>query len=115
MKIFFENYADDLLVETELPLEGSLEQAIEIFHNLPDYDGSYIGFVNRDGNTIQISKYDRFLFLVEIPIYNEQGSYSILFTYYQVKQLIENIYKGFDPYNIQGLKFEYYVKENATK
>ena len=68
-----------------------------------------------DGNTIQISKYDRFLFLVEIPIYNEQGSYSILFTYYQVKQLIENIYRGFDPYNIQGLKFEYYVKENATK
>ena len=51
MKIFFENYADDLIVETELPLEGSLQQAIEIFHNLPDYDGSYIGLVNQDGYT----------------------------------------------------------------
>ncbi len=115
MKIFFENYADDLNVETELPLQGSLEQAIEIFHNLPDYDGSYIGFVNRDGNTVQISKYDRFLFLVEIPVYEEQAAYSVLFNYFQVKQLIENLFKGFDPYTIQGLKFEHYLKEKATK
>ncbi len=99
MKIFFENYADDLQVETELPLEGSLSQAIEIFHNLPDYDGSYIGLMNQDGNTVQISKYDRFLFLVEIPVYQEQASYSVLF----------------DPYNIKGLKFEQYLTKKATK
>lgn len=115
MKIFFENYADDLTVETELPLEGSLSQAIEIFHNLPDYDGSYIGFENQAKNTVQISKYDRFLFLVEIPVYEEQASYSILFTYFKVKQLIIDLYNGFDPYTIKGLKFEYYLKENATK
>jgi len=115
VKIFFENYADDLTVETELPLEGSFSQAIEIFHNLPDYDGSYIGFVNQDRNTVQISKYDRFLFLVEIPVYEEQASYSTLFTYFQVKQLITDLYNGFDPYNIKGLKFESYLNENATK
>ncbi|MGV0948774.1 hypothetical protein ACTS91_13750 [Empedobacter falsenii] len=115
MKIFFENYADDLLVETELPLEGSLSQAIEIFHNLPDYDGSYIGLMNQDGNTVQISKYDRFLFLVEIPVYQEQASYSVLFTYFQVMQLLEDLYKGFDPYNIKGLKFEQYLSKKATK
>ncbi|WP_413533525.1 hypothetical protein [Empedobacter brevis] len=115
MKIFFENYADDLHVETELPLEGSLSQAIEIFHNLPDYDGSYIGLVNRDGNTVQISKYDRFLFLVEIPLYQEQASYSALFTYFQVMQLFQDLYKGFDPYNIKELKFEPYITEKATK
>ncbi|MEG0930357.1 hypothetical protein [Algoriella sp.] len=115
MKIFFENYADDLIVETELPLEGSLQQAIEIFHNLPDYDGSYIGLVNQDGNTVQISKYDRFLFLVEIPVYEEQASYSTLFTYFQVKQLLINLYQGFDPYTIKGLKFEPYLTEKATK
>ena len=115
MKIFFENYADDLIVETELPLEGSLQQAIEIFHNLPDYDGSYIGLVNQDGNTVQISKYDRFLFLVEIPVYEEQASYSTLFTYLQVKELLINLYQGFDPYEISNLKFETYLTEKATK
>ncbi|CAM3387434.1 hypothetical protein [uncultured Empedobacter sp.] len=115
VKIFFENYADDLQVETELPLDGSLSQAIEIFHNLPDYDGSFIGLINRDGNTVQISKYDRFLFLVEIPVYHEQASYSTLFTYFQVMQLLHDLYKGFDPYNIKGLKFEQYLSEKATK
>ncbi|MDM1070997.1 hypothetical protein HX001_00660 [Empedobacter brevis] len=115
MKIFFENYADDLQVETELPLEGSLSQAIEIFHNLPDYDGSYIGLVNRDGNTVQISKYDRFLFLIEIPVYQEQASYYALFTYFQVIQLLQDLYKGFDPYTIKGLKFEQYLNKKATK
>lgn len=115
MKIFFENYADDLQVETELPLEGSLSQAIEIFHNLPDYDGSYIGLMNQDGNTVQISKYDRFLFLIEIPVYQEQASYYALFTYFQVMQLLQDLYKGFDPYTIKGLKFEQYLNQKATK
>ena len=115
MKIFFENYADDLQVETEFPLEGSLEQAIDIFHNLPDYDGSFIGFINQDGNTVQISKYDRFLFLVEIPIYDQNASYFKLFNYFQVRNLIDHLYNGFDPYNIPDLKFEPYIKEKATK
>ncbi len=115
MKIFFENYADDLNVETELPLEGSLEQAIEIFHNLPDYDGSFIGLVNRDGNTVQISKYDRFLFLIEIPLYEQHAAYSTLFTYFQVMNLFKQLFQGFDPYTIPNLKYEQYLTEKATK
>ncbi|QTV05235.1 hypothetical protein [Faecalibacter bovis] len=115
MKIFFENYADNLCVETDFPLVGSLEQAIDIFHNLPDYDGSFIGFVNDDGNTVQISKYDRFLFLVEIPVYDQGASYSKLLNYFQVKNLIEHLYNGFDPYDIPDLKFEQYITEKATK
>jgi len=115
VKIFFENYADDLNVETNFPLEGSLEQAIDIFHNLPDYDGSFIGFENNDGNTVQISKYDRFLFLVEIPVYEQQGAYTKLFHYQQVRNLIDYLYEGFDPYDIPDLKFEQYITEKATK
>lgn len=114
MKIFFENYADNLLVETNFPLEGSLEQAVDIFHNLPDYDGSFIGFVNEDGNTVQISKYDRFLFLVEIPVEDQDASYYKLFNYYQIKNLIEHLFNGFDPYDIPDLKFEPFIKEKAT-
>ena len=114
MKIFFENYADELIVETDFPLEGSLEQAIDIFHNMPDYDGSFIGFVNNDGNTVQISKYDRFLFLVEIPVYELNGAYTKLFNYHQVKNLIEFLYQGFDPYDIPDLKFEPYINKEIT-
>ena len=115
MKIFFENYADNLVVETDFPLEGSVEQAIEIFHSLPDYDGSFIGFVNNDGNTVQISKFDRFLFLVEIPVYEQNGAYTKLFHYQQVRNLIDYLYQGFDPYDIPDLKFEPYITEKATK
>ncbi|WP_322970234.1 hypothetical protein [Faecalibacter sp. LW9] len=115
MKIFFENYADEIFVETDFPLEGSLEQAVDIFHNLPDYDGSFIGFVNKDGNTVQISKYDRFLFLVEIPVDDQNASYYKLFNYYQARNLIDHLFNGFDPYNIPDLKFEPYIKQKATK
>lgn len=115
MKIFFENYADEIFVETDFPLEGSLEQAVDIFHNLPDYDGSFIGFVNQDGNTVQISKYDRFLFMVEIPVYDQDASYYKLFNYFQVRNLIDHLFNGFDPYDIPDLKFEPFIKQKATK
>ncbi len=111
MNIFFHNIADNLEVETDEPLFGSLEQAVEIFHNLPDYDGSYLGLVNTDGNVVQISKYDRFLFLIEIPIYEQQGAYSVLFTYFQVMDLLAKLYQGFDPYDIPGLNFDKYIEE----
>ena len=92
----------------------TLEDAI--IQGRPEYKTfDLFGLVNQDGNTVQISKYDRFLFLVEIPVYEEQASYSTLFTYFQVKQLLINLYQGFDPYTIEGLKFEPYLTEKATK
>ncbi len=103
MKIFFQNIADELEVTIENPLECSLEQAIEIFHLMPDYDGSHVGFITDHSVIMQITKYDRFLFLIDLMDFNNQLSKEKLLHYQQVYDLILSVFDGYNPEEMDDL------------
>ncbi|MDK7374558.1 hypothetical protein QP519_03285 [Weeksella virosa] len=104
MKVFFQNIADELEIPLESPLPCSFGQAIDIFHSMPDYDGSHIGFLTDKGTYLQVTKYDRFLFLIDIMDFENHQSHETLMHYQQVYQLIKDLFEGFDPYALPNLE-----------
>lgn len=106
MKLFFENISAFEKVSRDNPLESSVEQALEIFENLPQDDGSSMGFVDSNNILIEFSKYNRFLWLVEIPIFEKNGSFQALCNKHQCKRVIRQLFKGTDPFLTCEFEFE---------
>jgi hypothetical protein len=109
MKLFFENFTEEAKVPMDFPLDAVLEQALEVFENLPEDDGSSFGLVNEQNVVIQFSKYNKFLWLVEIPDVNKNGIYQCTCNRNQCIRLIQDIFSGADPFSVCAFKFESYL------
>ena len=109
MKLFFENITEDIKVPMDFPLEAVLEQALEIFEQLPEDDGSSFGIVNDQQIVVQFSKYNRFMWLVEIPDVSKHGVHKAICNRHQCVRLIEDIFSGADPFFLVEFKFESYL------
>lgn len=109
MKLFFENITDHMKVPIDFPLEAVLEQALEVFEQLPEDDGSTFGIVNETGVVLQFSKYNKFLWLVEIPDIPKNGTHQTHCNRHQCIRLIEDVFAGADPFTLSEFKFESYL------
>ncbi|MFA7447724.1 MAG: hypothetical protein WCY77_04745 [Weeksellaceae bacterium] len=106
MKLFYENISARDRVSRQSALESSLEQALEVFEYLPEDDGSSMGFIHEDNIVIQILKYNRFLWLIEIPVFAENGAFQATCNRNQCKRIIARLFSGDDPFSICDFKFE---------
>lgn len=109
MKLFFENITDNMKIPMDFPLDAVLEQAMDIFEQLPEDDGSSFGIVNDKNIVIQFSKYNKFLWLVEIPDMSRNGIHQSFCNRHQCIRLIEDIFSGADPFTLSEFKFESYL------
>lgn len=109
MKVFFENLTQNTKIPIDFPLEAVKEQALEIFQSLPEDDGSYFGLVNDSGGVLQFSKYNRFMWLVEIPDMANHGYFQSICNKNQCEKLIFSVFEGVDPMEVYPFKFESYL------
>jgi len=109
MKLFFENITENIRVPVDFPLDAVLEQALDIFEQLPEDDGSSFGIVNDTNMVIQFSKFNKFIWLVEIPDISKNGIYQSHCNRNQCIRLIEDIFSGADPFTLSEFKFESYL------
>lgn len=106
LKMYIYNYTHKVKVSIHKPLEASLEQALEVFDELPQTDGSYFGLINEKEICCQFSKYNKFIWLLEIPFPEKKGNYQIFLTPNKCKSIIHELFNGLDPLKIKGLIFE---------
>lgn len=106
MKVFFENISEEIRVPSEEPLESALEQALDIFDNLPEDDGSSFGLLNDNEISIQFFKLNKFLWLVEIPDSNRKGVYRAMVNKSKCIKLITAFFSDRDPFEICSFEFE---------
>ncbi len=109
MYVFFQNYSQRIGVSSKNPLEGSVWQVLEIFEHLPEDDGSFLGLQNEDKASIQISKYNKYVWLIEMPVPEKGGSFQGFYTRIKVKEIIESLFNGLPFHKIPGLTFEKYL------
>jgi len=109
MKLFFENVTEDEKVPMDFPLEAVLEQVLDLFGQLPESDGSSFGLVTDSNLVIQFSKYNRFMWMVEIPEIIKMGVHRAILNKYQCVRLIEDLYTGADPFTVCEFKFKSYL------
>lgn len=106
MKVSFHNVNLEIEVAENAPLDASIEQVMDIFLHLPEDDGSFLTLINNDNIHTRFSKYNKFVWLVEIPVPMRKGIYQIFLTKRRCFILIEDIFNGVDPLSINGLMFE---------
>ena len=106
LKVFFQNFTNKMKVSIHKPLDAVLEQVLEVFEFLPQHDGSYLGIISEQEITIQFTKYNKFVWLIEIPIPEKKGSYQMFLTDHKCKRIITSIFEGINPLEINGLIFE---------
>lgn len=109
MKLFFENITEQEKIPMDFPLDAVLDQALDLFEQLPQDDGSSFGIVNESKTVVQFSKYNKFFWLVEIPDTSKHGVYHALLNQNQCTRLIENLFLGEDPFSVNEFKFESYL------
>ena len=109
MKLFFDNITEQEKIPMDFPLDAVLDQALDLFEQLPRDDGSSFGIVNENNTVVQFSKYDKFLWLVEIPDTSKHGVYQAFLNQNQSIRLIENLFLGEDPFSVNEFKFESYL------
>lgn len=109
MKLFFENISEQMKVQMDFPLDAVLEQALDIFEQLPEDDGSTFGIVNDVGTVVQFSKYNKFLWLVEIPDIPKNGIHQAFCNRHQCMRIIEELFAGADPFTLSEFNFESYL------
>lgn len=109
MKLFFENISDQIRVPVDYPLDAVLEQALDVFEQLPEDDGSSFGIVNETNTVIQFSKFNKFVWLVEIPDLPKNGTHQTHCNRNQCIRMIEDIFGGADPFTLSEFKFESYL------
>ncbi len=106
LKLYFYDFNSKTQVSIHEPLESCLEQALEVFSGIKENSNSYLGIISAHDSTVQISKYNKFVWLIEIPHHKKKGSYKIFLTPNKVETLIKDLYKGFNPLKINGLIYE---------
>ncbi len=88
------------------PMDAGLEQALEIYKWISQDSNSYMGLISKQGHTVEFSKYNKFVWKVEIPHKSKKGKYQIFLTPMKLKQLISDLFNGQNPMKINGLMFE---------
>lgn len=88
------------------PLEGSLEQVLDMFDHLPQNDGSYLGIYSAQDIHCIISKYNKFVWLMEIYPKGKKGVYQIFLTTTKTREVIKELFAGLNPLKINGLSYE---------
>ncbi len=106
LKLYFYHFENQITISIHEPLFSSKEQGKELFEQIEKSSNSYIGFISAQGHTVEISKYNKFVWLIEIPLQKKKGKYQIFLTPNKVKALIDDLYEGFNPLKINGLMFE---------
>lgn len=106
MKLFFENISACERISRSFPLESSVEQALEIFENLPENDGSSMGFIDSNNILIEFQKFNQFLWLIEIPVFSENGSFQAVCNRHQCKRVIKQLFQGVDPFLTCDFEFQ---------
>lgn len=109
MKLFFDNISEQMKVQMDFPLDAVLEQALEVFMQLPEDDGSTFGIVNEQNVVVQFSKYNKFLWLVEIPDVKNNGIHQAFCNRNQCLRFLEDLFSGADPFTLSEFKFESYL------
>lgn len=109
MRVYFQNYRDKTGVGSSHPLEGSIWQALDIFDNLPEDDGSFFGIVDEDDEALQFIKYNKYVWLIEIPKPDLGGSYQGYFTKNKCRKIISEVFAGLPLSQVTGLSFEKYL------
>ena len=106
LQLYYFDATENQGISIHEPLFSSTEQALEIFEIIADDTNSFLGIISHNKYAVQFSKYNKFVWLVEIPHQTKKGCYQIFLTPNKAKNLIEDIYKGFNPLKINGLMFE---------
>jgi len=109
MRLYFQDYNKKLCVPTASPLEASVWQALDIFNNLSEDDGSMIGLVDDENEALQFMKYNKYVWLIEIPKPELGGSYQGYFTKNKCRKIISEIFAGLPLSQVTGLSFEKYL------
>lgn len=109
MRVYVQNYRDKISIPTSRPLDGSVWQALDIFDNLPEEDGSFIGIVDEADEVLQFMKYNKYVWLIEIPKPDLGGSYQGYFTRNKCRKIISEVFEGLPLSQVTGLSFEKYL------
>lgn len=109
MKLFFENITEDIKVPMDFPLEAVLEQALDVFAQLPEDDGSTFGIVTEKEVTVQFRKYNQFMWLIEIPDVPKHGVHQAICNRNQCIRIIEDLFSGADALTVTQFKFQSYL------
>ncbi len=106
LKIYFYDFENQIQLSIHEPLEASLEQTLEVYQSVSQNSNSYMGIISLQGHTVEFSKYNKFVWKVEIPHKRKKGSYQIFLTPTKLKNLIIELFEGKNPMKINGLMFE---------
>lgn len=106
MKLFFENITENHKVSMDFPLEATLEQAIDVFEELPQNDGSFFGLITKVNKMVLFKKFNRFFWLVEIPDFEQHGNYQALCNKNQCIRLLSAMFAEKDPQEVIDFVFE---------
>lgn len=109
MKLFYENITEGEKIPIDFPLDAGIEQTLEIFDSIPENDGSSFGVVNDHGLVIQFHKYNKFMWLVEIPDLSKHGAYQAICNPNQCVRLLKEVFDGADPFGVFDFKFESFL------
>lgn len=109
MKVFFENISADMKISMDFPLEAVLEQALDVFEQLPENDGSSFGIVTETETVVQFRKFNSFMWLVEIPDTSKHGVHKAICSRNQCIRIIEDLFSGVDAMSVTEFKFESYL------
>ncbi|MET3733036.1 hypothetical protein [Moheibacter stercoris] len=109
MKLFFDNISEQVKIPMDFPLEAVLEQALEVFDQLPEDDGSSFGIVNEQNIVVQFYKFNAFMWMVEIPDHSKHGIYQAICNRGQCIRIIEDLFSGADAMTVAQFKFESYL------
>lgn len=106
LKLYFYNNDLKMAISSEDALYSSDSQALELLDLIDNNYNSYLVIFSANQMKVQFTKYNKFVWNIEIPHQSKNGSYQIFLTPNKAKRLIEDLYKGFNPLKINGLMFE---------
>lgn len=109
MRLYFKNYRDNIEVKTKDALEASVWQALEIFNNLPETDNSFLALKNSENDVLLITKYNKFVWLIELPKPEKGGCYQGFYTKNKCRNIIKDVFNELPFSEISGLSFEKYL------
>lgn|SRR5690554_2633074 len=109
MRLFFKDFTNKIYVTRQEALESSVWQALDIFNSLPEEDGSFMGIVDENNEALKFAKYNKYVWLIEIPKPDLGGSYQGYFTKNKCRKIISEVFAGLPLSQVTGLSFEKYL------
>lgn len=109
MKLYYENITEEEKISLDFPLDACVEQALEVFENLPQSDGSSFGLVDENDTVIHFEKFNKFMWLVQIPELSKHGSHQAICNLNQCKKLIKGLFNGVDPFDMIDFEFKSFL------